>query len=35
LAKPMCATSTVVTYRSLIFRGVLKNPHRVSYTWWV
>jgi hypothetical protein len=25
----------LITYRSLIFRGVLKNPHRVSYTWWV
>ncbi len=26
---------TIYTYRSLIFRGVLKNPHRVSYRWWV
>src|SRR5713226_8574041 len=28
-------TSFSHTYRSLIFRGVLKNPHRVSYKWWV
>jgi hypothetical protein len=24
-----------ITYRSLIFMGVLKNPHTVSYRWWV
>ncbi len=24
-----------LTYRSLIFTGVLKNPHTVSYRWWV
>ena len=27
--------SKVTTYRSLIFTGVLENPHTVSYRWWV
>ncbi len=24
-----------ITYGSLIFTGVLKNPQKVSYRWWV
>jgi len=25
----------LITYGSLIFTGDLKNPHTVSYKWWV
>src|SRR6266571_9531128 len=32
---PWITGADVITYRSLIFTGVLKNPHRVSYKWWV
>jgi transposase-like protein len=27
--------SCIITYRSFIFTGDLKNPHTVLYTWWV